>query len=236
MSRLLLAFALVLGSLVFASAQDEKGPLASGVAEKGVMGGPFELYNLNGEKGAGRFHCAVCEFNLNPVVLVFSKEPEAGKETPLETLLEKLDGLAEKHKKDYLAAIAVYLSPKARTSISAKESAKEEPKSDEDLEKAAAALVEEAAGRNELIKRLQPKAEKLKNVVVGIYPEAGPKAYKINPVAETTVMYYRNYRVIKNWAFKPGELTEEKAAEIADAVEKSLQGTSGKKTPAKKKL
>jgi len=239
MNRLVFASACVFLSLALVSAQDEKddkGPFTSSIGEKGVVGGPFELYNLNGANGAGRFHCAVCEFNLKPVVLVFTREPEAGKEAPLETLLEKLDGLTEKHKNEYLSTIAVYLSPMARTSIS-KENAKVEPKlSEEDLEKAAAALVEEAAGRNELIKRLQPKTEKLKNVVVGIYPIEGPKGYKINPAAETTVLIYRNYRVIKNWAYKAGELTEEKAAEIVDTVQKAMQESKRKATPVKKSL
>jgi hypothetical protein len=227
----LMSAALILFSLTLVAAQDDdKGGFRSGIPEKGVLGGPFDLYNLNGAGGAGRFHCAVCEFNLKPVVLVFSREPEAGKEAPLETLLEKLDGLSEKHKNDYLSSIAVYLSPKAQTSVSAKADAKG---GEEDVEKAAAALVEEAAGRIELVKRLQPKAEKLKHVVVGIYPVEGPKGYKINPEAETTVMFYRNYRVLKNWSFKPGELTDDKAAEIADSIEKVMQ--EGKKKPGGKK-
>ncbi|MBX9677962.1 MAG: hypothetical protein K2X38_04300 [Gemmataceae bacterium] len=229
----LMSAALVLFSLTFVAAQDdEKGPFRSGIPEKGVLAGPFDLFNLNGVGGAGRFHCAVCEFNLKPVVIVFTREPETGKETPLETLLEKLDGLGQKHKNDYLSNIAVYLSPKARTSVSAKDNAK--VADGEDVEKAAALLVEEAAGRIELVKRLQPKAEKLKHVVVGIYPVEGPKGYAINPEAETTVLFYRNYRVLKNWAFKPGELTDEKAAEIADSVEKVMQ--EGKKAGGKKKL
>ncbi|MFO0866920.1 MAG: hypothetical protein U0744_20150 [Gemmataceae bacterium] len=229
----LVSAAFVLFSLTLVAAQDDaKGAAGSGIPEKGVLSGPFDLYNLNGKGGAGRFHCAVCEFNLKPVVLVFSKELEAGKEGPLESLLEKLDGLSEKHKNEYLSSIAVYLSPKAQTSVSAKGDAKGDG---EDVEKAAAALVEEAAGRIELVKRLQPKAEKLKNVVVGIYPVEGPKGYKINPEVETTVMFYRNYRVLKNWSFKPGELTDEKAAEVAASVEKVMQ-EGKKKAGGKKKL
>lgn len=228
MIRTIPAAACLLLILSFASGQEEKEGFRSGIPEKGVIAGPFDLFNLNGPKATGRFHCIVCEFNLKPVVLIFTREPPAGKEAPLDALLEKLEGLADKYKDDYLSSVAVVLSPHARSSVSAAKDEKKED--DEDLEKKADKLVEEAAGRIELVKRLQPKAEKLKNVVVGIHPNEGPKGYKIDPEAETTVLYYRNYRVTKNWAFKTGELTEEKAAEIADAVEKSLR--DGKKKPA----
>src|SRR5438552_12518183 len=54
---------------------------------RSILPGPFDSYNINGAKGKGRYHCLVCEFGHDPVVMVFVREPEEGKDGPLNTLV-----------------------------------------------------------------------------------------------------------------------------------------------------
>src|SRR5437867_251025 len=44
---------------------------------------------------AGRFHCPVCEYRLNPAVLIFGRQPDSSE--ALEGLLQKLDAVIGKH-------------------------------------------------------------------------------------------------------------------------------------------
>jgi hypothetical protein len=61
----------------------------------------------------------------------------------------------------------------------------------------------------------------LKNVPVGAFEDAdGPPAYQLNPHADVTVLLFVKQKVVANFAFRAGELTDEKAAEVAGAVPK----------------
>src|SRR5438034_7657242 len=44
---------------------------------------------------AGRFHCPVCEYRLNPAVLIFGRQPDSAE--ALKGLLQKLDAVIGKH-------------------------------------------------------------------------------------------------------------------------------------------
>jgi hypothetical protein len=66
----------------------------------------------------------------------------------------------------------------------------------------------------------------LKTVPVGAYEDAdGPPAYKLNAEADVTVLLFVNEKVVANFAFRPGELTD---ASIKD-VSKRLPGLFEKK-------
>jgi hypothetical protein len=59
----------------------------------------------------------------------------------------------------------------------------------------------------------------LKTVPVGAFEDAdGPPAYTISPHADVTVLLFVKQKVVANFAFRPGELTDQKVAEVARAV------------------
>ena len=99
------------------AAQDDPEKLQSGPGVGEVLPGPFDAFNINGKRAKGRQHCLVCEFGLNPVVMVFAKEPAEGKDGPLMALLAKLDEAVSRYEEDYyFGSCAVFLSPDARNS------------------------------------------------------------------------------------------------------------------------
>jgi hypothetical protein len=135
-------------------------------------------------------------------------------------LMKKLDALAGKHQNKVFGAFVVFLSPDARNSVmDAVQGGVEE-------------LLKEAKARNDLIARLQTRAEGLQHTIVACYPSEGPKDYQINPKAEVTVVYYDRLKVMRNWAFAPGQLTPADADAIARGIEEALS-KSGKSPKTK---
>ena len=94
----------------------EAEALKSGPAKgQDIEEGSFGAYNLNGKR-KGSYHCLVCEYALDPVVLVFAKEPVKDKDQALTALIKKLDKAVEKYSKQDLRAFVVFLSPDANSS------------------------------------------------------------------------------------------------------------------------
>ncbi len=59
----------------------------------------------------------------------------------------------------------------------------------------------------------------LKTVPVGTYEDAdGPPSYKINADADVTVMLFTNQKVVANFAFRSGELTDKEIEKVVKAV------------------
>jgi len=181
--------------------------LKSGPPVGTILPGSFQPFNLNGKNGKNRYHCLVCEFELKPTVMVFARERPEGKEPALADLLQKLDEAVDRHQESYLRAFAVILSPDAHTSVT-------DPKTE-----APAKLVDEAAAWEALLARMRPRAEKLKNVVLAVYPAEGPLGYKIAKDAAVTVVLYRRHKVVANYAFAEGKLNEAAVAEVMKAVD-----------------
>ena len=179
--------------LVFAAftALEAGEALNSGTPKGAYIPGSFAPYNLNGKR-KGSHHCLVCQYGLDPVVLVFAKEPAEGKDQALTDLLKKLDKAVEEYSRQDFHAFVVFLSPDASSSAS-------DPKQDDPKK-----LVEEAAARDKLIERLQPRAEGLKNAIACIFPAAGPKGYAVSDKAEVTLLFYSRFKVQANAAFKEG--------------------------------
>ena len=207
-----LAFLFLVGGIV---AQDEDEKLTSGVAVGKLLPGAFDCLVING-KNKGRQHCLVCENALNPVVMVFAREPAEGKEGPLDALMAKLDDAVARHQDVSLGGFVIVLSPDARSSAT--------NESEED----AAKLVEEARARDELVKRLSTRAEKLKNVIIGCYPPEGPKGYNLSPKAEITVLVYERHKVLANFAFSAGQMTDADLERIIAAMDKVAKSSEGK--------
>jgi hypothetical protein len=180
--------------------------LKSGPQVGTFLPGSFHPFNLNGKIGKNRYHCLVCEYGLEPAVMVFVRERPDAKDPAVADLVQKLDEAVDRHKDAYLHAFVIFLSPDARTSVT--DAKTEDP----------AKLVEEAAGWEALLARLRPRAEKLKNVVLGVYPAQGPEGYHLAADAEVTVVLYRRHKVVANYAFAEGKLNEAGVAQIMKSV------------------
>lgn len=214
MSRWLACWMVLGGGLLLlpeTHGQDAEDKLVSGPQPGKILPGPFDVYNFNGPKGKGRFHCLVCEYAHDPVVMIFAREPEEGKDAVLNELLGKLDLAIEKHKDSYLRSFIVFLSPDARDATT-------EPKIED-----AAKLVAEAETRDKLHARLQQRADALKKVVVACTVAAGPEKYKIDPKADITVVLYRKLKVLDNFAFKKDAMTPKDVETILGTVERRLK-------------
>ncbi len=62
----------------------------------------------------------------------------------------------------------------------------------------------------------------VKGAPVGVYEDPdGPPAYKLNPAADVTVLVFAGKKVTANFAFRAGELTAGKVAEVVAAMEKA---------------
>jgi hypothetical protein len=208
--------AVVLPVLFLVPALAQEGKLRSGPQVGDLLPGSFHPFNYNGEKAPGRYHCLVCEFRLDPVVLVFARERPDGKNAELLDLLTKLDEAVKRHRDIPLKSFVVFLSPDARSSTT-------EGKVEE-----ADKLVEEEASREKLTTRLTALAKKLKNVVVTSYPAAGPDKYRIDPQADVTVLVYRKHRVLANYAYPEGGLTAAEVSRIIKGVDALLAGSKKK--------
>jgi hypothetical protein len=196
---------LVLGSCSLCAAQDEE-KAKSGPKEGTFVPAPFECYNVNGE-AKGRMHCLVCEFALYPSVLVFVKEPAAGKDKSLNDLITQLDATAQEFRDRQFSVGAVFLSPDARDSTNS-------------VENQSAKILEEAAAREKLVKRLEERVEnlKLKQVVVASYLPPGPKGYDFDPKAEITVLFYERLKIIKNWSYQADKMQADDVAQIVTRI------------------
>ncbi len=82
-------------------------PLTSGPQPGTELGESFEPINVTGEH-AGERHCLVCENGLNPVVMIFAREPSDA----VVSLLRKVDAATAKHRAAGLGSFAVFLSDK----------------------------------------------------------------------------------------------------------------------------
>lgn len=80
-----------------------------------------------------------------------------------------------------------------------------------------------------LEEKLKELAEKegIKKVVLAVESPVGPPKYELSKDADVTVLLYEKKTVKKNFAFAKGELTDAKAAAVADAVKEILPEKKG---------
>ena len=194
---------LFFGCSLLIAQDDEK--LTSGPKAGTFLPAPFECYNVNGP-AKGRQHCLVCKFALSPVVMIFAKEQPADKDTALTDLIKQLDEAAEEFQDREFSVGVVFLSPDAKNSTNNAE--EKDPKK----------LIEETIKREELVEKLKARGDKLKHAVLAYYLPDGPKAYKLNPKADVTILFYERMKIKENWAFGPGGLQEEQVKTIVERV------------------
>jgi hypothetical protein len=92
-------------------AQDKPEPAkpTMGLREGAELPGPFHPFNVANGKYENKFHSLTNEHGLNPGVLIFAQNVEAGSAKELRDLLSKLDAYIVERPKTRLRAFAVFL-------------------------------------------------------------------------------------------------------------------------------
>ena len=178
--------------------------------------GPFHPFNING-KNKGQFHCVVTKHGLNPMVLIFVRGSDP--EKPLVDLLKKVDEAVNKHDKRFLGGCAVFLNSDILNDEQRKST-------DTQLED----LLKDDDRREELSKKLfdaLDTKEGIHRVILCLYSESGPKGYDIGKDAEVTVLLYRRYKILDQYSFAKGKMTDKD-------VDTIMQAIVGKLLPANK--
>jgi hypothetical protein len=198
---------LVVAALVLAAgAGGAADKLESGPQPGKEIPGPFHPYNVTGPR-AGKPHCLVCDYGLDPGVAIFARTVPTKPDAPLADLIKKLDDLIAKRPDVRLGAFVVFLNDAKET---------EREALIKSLEKLSAAL-------------------KLQHVVLSIGPAAGPEGYDIDKDAEVTVLVYQKLEVKANFAFPRGTpLTAKDADTIAAEVQKLLPPEKERKRRARR--
>jgi hypothetical protein len=208
---LLSAAALIAAASGSIAAED----LRSGPAVGQELPGSFQVLAVTGPF-AGHFHSPVCEFGLDPAILVFFREvPEAGK--PLAKLLKGLDGLVGARSDASLRAAGLLLNDGGYKDAL-------ERKVDDKLKVTALPLTKAIIAKDELAAQLGSLAQEAKteHLELGLERAEGPKGYQINKDADVTVLAYQGLKVTLNRAFGKDQLTAEEADKVVKAIEATL--------------
>jgi hypothetical protein len=171
---------------------------------------------------AGRYHCPVCEYRLNPAVLIFAKQldsPEdAGKSASLTSLLKKLDAAIGKHTEALAGACAIFgdsgYQKQLQADLEDATGSTTAPVKDADFtktiefkEKAEARLKESA------------KAADLKHISLSL---GLPDAYPIPANNDVRILFYYKHDVIFDEAFSRDKLTDAAIDKIVKSIEEKL--------------
>jgi hypothetical protein len=200
--------------ITIASGNLEDQALKSGPQTDETLPGSFQPLNINGPF-AGRHHCLVTEFRLNPVVAVFVRAQPEGVDAEVRKLLEALEKAAQnKHSDSGLETFVVFLTPQARSS------ATDDAKGNADQAKA---LVDETVQREKLVNNLKECSSAFKRLVVTCSPvESIAQQYRLADRAEVTVVIYARHRVYFNFAFAEGQLNQDGVDRVLNGVETML--------------
>jgi hypothetical protein len=177
-------------------AADATDPLAPGKD----LPGPFHPFNVTGPY-ADHFHCPVSDHNLDPGVLVFSRDLVLS--PPLRKLLSGLDAAIDKNPAVRLAAAATFLS--------------------DDLPN----VVEDDDKRDELKGRVQAMAKDLglKHVVLSLDSRADLEKYLRGENVVVTVVLYKKFQIVASHPLQRDEFTDAKVQEILGEVASKLGAT-----------
>jgi hypothetical protein len=177
---------------------------------------------------AGRFHCPVCEYRLNPVVLIFARQPdsgeEAGKSASLTSLLKKLDAAIDKHADVQIGACAIFNDGGYMKQVLAdldEATSVSVPVKDVEFTKA----IEFKEALEAKLKSLAKSAD-FKHVALSM--GSPPEAYAIPANNDVRVLFYANHEVILDEAFPRDKLTDAAIEKIVKTVEDKATEKPGK--------
>lgn len=209
--RRLLPLTAALGALAaFAAAQqpapkDGPGKAATKDAGKGTdapapgtdLPGPFHPFNVTGPY-ANHFHCPVSDHNLDPGVLIFTRDLTVT--PPLRQLLTGLDAAVEKNPAARLAVTVTFLS--------------------DDLPN----VVEDDDKRDELKAKVQEIANSLalKHVVLTLDSRPDVTKYLREENVAVTVVLYKKFQVVARHALSREKVTDAAAQQILGEVAAQL--------------
>jgi hypothetical protein len=169
----------------------------------------------------GRYHCPVCEFGLNPGVLVFAKQPDsaedAAKTASLTGLLKKLDGVIGKHPDALAGASAIFGDGGYLKQLLAElddATGVSVPVKDVDFTKAIE-FKEKAEAR---LKELA-KAADFKRVGLSL---GLPESYPIPANNDVRILFYYKHEVIFDEAFARDKLTDAAIDKIVKTIDEKL--------------
>jgi len=222
MSNRLLKLVILFIGWAFASPLLQAQYAASGLLKPGdKIPGAFQTLSVTLPPGTlkpiaqpGRYHCPVCEFGLNPGVLVFAKQPDSAEVTGL---LKKLDAVIGKHPDALAGASAIfgdggYLKQLLAdlddaTGISV-------PVKDVDFTKA----IEFKEKADTRLKELAKTAD-FKHVGLSL---GLPESYPIPANNDVRILFYYKHEVIFDEAFARDKLTDPAIDKIVKTIDEKL--------------
>jgi hypothetical protein len=155
-------------------------------------------------------HSPVTEFNNLPVVGIFIREGSEPNVPLTRKLLEKVDEAIARDPNVSLNGFAILVSPDAHSSTT-------------QVEKEPGTLIKQAKRRTALSEKVKQLGKGLKDVVVGYYPPEKLTSWKLNEEPGVTILVYARHRVLANYGFAEGKMTEEDIDRVLKGVEKLMK-------------
>lgn len=213
-------------SVAAAQPSDTK-PLKSGPQAGQEIPGPFHVYNVTGlAKSRDHFHCLVCDYGLDPVIMVFvhTKGLEQEKVTVQEEISDQfaslvggLDRACLVNSRKNLRAFVVFLDDDLPDVIGGDDQNDDRR---EAIKKRILAFADEAASKNGARPGLPDVPLCMDSPNDPVLTKQDPTVgYALNPQAALTVVLYNSHRVIANYAYRKGALKE---ADVKEILEKGV--------------
>jgi hypothetical protein len=197
-----------------------------------ALPGSFPPLNINGEF-KDRHHCLVCQFRINPVVMMFVRQTGDSADPEVKSLIEAMDKMCKEHYADFgLSSFVVFLTPGARSSVTQEVKSKDVKDT---------TVISEAQLREKLVVALRKDAASSNKVIWSIFPADGKirnpyrfnkddpeeieltEAYKLSENAEVTVILYYRHNVMYTYAFGKEKLSAAGVEQVRQGVEKMLE-------------
>ncbi len=171
---------------------------------------------------SGRYHCPVCEYRLNPGVLIFAKQPnsteDAAKAASLTGLMKKLDAAIGKHPDAQTGACAIFgdggYIKQLQAELDDATGSASAPAKDADFAKA----IEFKEKVEPRLKDLA-KAADFKHVGLSL---GIPDTYPIPANNDVRVLFYYKHDVIFDEAFTRDKLTDAAIDKMVKTIDEKL--------------
>ena len=205
--RRLLPLTAVLGVLATCVAAQQPAPKAPATKDAGKgagplvpgqnLPGPFHPFNVTGPY-ANHFHCPVSDHNLDPGVLIFTRDLTVS--PPLRKLLSGLDAAIDKNPATRLAGTVTFLS--------------------DDLPN----VVEDDDKRDELKAKVQEIANSLalKHVVLSLDSRPDVAKYLREENVAVTVVLYKKFQIVASHALPRDKVTDAAVQQILGEIASQL--------------
>jgi hypothetical protein len=176
--------------------KEPKAPLAPGTN----LPGPFHPYVVSGPAEVkGHFHCLVSEHNLDPVVLILTRDLDFSK--PLKDLLTQINTAIDKNPASRLRCFVVFISNELGN------------------------VVENDDRREELAKRIEPLGNNLKHIVLCLDGKADLEKYNLDDNTFATIILYRRLQIVNSKVLGRDNFNDKAVNEVMADVTTKLGAT-----------